>query len=148
LGSECGASVARQRGRGGSSQSEQLPRPGIELIRGIGSTPERQVGLGFQDPRLAVKAKTIGKMFFEHGLTQGLIEKIPAILEAPKAIYRSDTHPTNMVVLTYELKAGAPIIIRKGAAEAVLTCCPLGEMEFRRSVAVDVTTEVAQSKFW
>jgi hypothetical protein len=64
--------------------------------------------LGFSRSALGGEAKTIGKMFFEHGLTQGLIEKIPAILEAPKAIYRSDTHPTNMVVLTYELKAGAP----------------------------------------
>ena len=35
----------------------------------------------------------------------------PLLGEVPKAIYRSDTHPTNMVVLTYELKAGAPIII-------------------------------------
>jgi Phage MuF-C-terminal domain len=91
--------------------AEKEGSPRHELILSIGSTPERRVGLGFQDLRLAVKAKTIGKMFFEHGLTQGLIEKIPTILEAPKAIYRSDTHPTNMVVLTYELKAGAPIII-------------------------------------
>lgn len=91
--------------------AEKEGSPRHELILGIGPTPERLVGLGFQDLRLVVKAKTISKMFFEHGLTQGLIEKIPAILEAPKAIYRSDTHPTNMVVLTYELKAGAPIII-------------------------------------
>jgi hypothetical protein len=33
------------------------------------------------------------------------------MLEGPQAIYRSDTHPTNMVVLTYELKAGSPTII-------------------------------------
>jgi hypothetical protein len=50
-------------------------------------------------------------MFFDHGLTQVQIERIPAMLEGPQAIYRSDTHPTNMVVLTYELKAGSPIII-------------------------------------
>jgi Phage MuF-C-terminal domain len=31
--------------------------------------------------------------------------------QVTRGIYRSDTHPTNMVVLTYELKAGAPIII-------------------------------------
>ena len=91
--------------------SEKESNPRHELVLNIGLTPQRLVGLGFDALTLAVKAKTIGKMFFEHGLTQGQIEKIPAMLEAPRAIYRSDTHPTNMVVLTYELKAGFPIII-------------------------------------
>lgn len=86
-------------------------KPRHELVLSIGITPGILVRLGFNALRLVVKAKTIGKMFFEHGLTQGLLEKIPAMLEAPQAIYRSDTHPTNMVVLTYELKAGSPIII-------------------------------------
>lgn len=91
--------------------AEKEGKPRHELVLNVCLTPERLVGLGFEALRLVVKAKTIGKMFFEHGLTQGLIERIPAMLEAPQAIYRSDTHPTNMVVLTYELKAGSPIII-------------------------------------
>ena len=91
--------------------AEKEGKPRHELILTVGLTPERLVSLGFEALRVIVKAKTIGKMFFEHGLTQGLVERIPAMLEAPQAIYRSDTHPTNMVVLTYELKAGSPIII-------------------------------------
>jgi Phage MuF-C-terminal domain len=91
--------------------AEKESKPRHELVLNIGLTPQRLVGLGFDALTLVVKAKTIGKMFFEHALTQGQIEKIPAMLEAPRAIYRSDTHPTNMVVLTYELKAGFPIII-------------------------------------
>ena len=91
--------------------AEKESKPRHELVLHIGLTPERLVGLGFNALTLVVKAKTIGKMFFDHGLTQGQIERIPAMLEVPQAIYRSDTHPTNMVVLTYELKAGSPIII-------------------------------------
>ena len=91
--------------------SDKEGRPRHELVLNVGPTPESLVRLGFNALALVVKAKTIGKMFFDHGLTQGHIEKIPAMLEGPQAIYRSDTHPTNMVVLTYELKAGSPIII-------------------------------------
>jgi hypothetical protein len=78
--------------------AEKESKPRHELVLNIGLTPQRLVGLGFDALTLVVKAKTIGKMFFEHGLTQGQIEKIPAMLEAPREIYRSDTHPTNMTL--------------------------------------------------
>jgi Phage MuF-C-terminal domain len=91
--------------------AEKEGKPRHELVLSVGLTPEILVELGFDALALVVKAKTIGKIFFEHGLTQRQIEGIPAMLAEPQAIYRSDTHPTNMVVLTYELKAGAPIII-------------------------------------
>lgn len=90
---------------------EKEGKPRHELILDVGLTPAILVGLGFDALTLVVKAKTIGKMFFDHGLTQGQIEKMPAMLEGPQAIYRSGTHPTSIVVLTYELKAGSPIII-------------------------------------
>jgi hypothetical protein len=91
-----------------------VPKRRINLVTNWSLTsvsrPGRLVGLGFDALTLVVKAKTIGKMFFEHGLTQGQIARMPAMLEAPRAIYRSDMHPTNMAVLTYDLKAGFPII--------------------------------------
>lgn len=91
--------------------AEKEGKPRHELILNVGPTPARLVNLGFEALALIVKAKTIGKIFFDHGLTQGQIERIPALLEGPQAIYRSDTHPTNMVVLTYELHSGFPVIV-------------------------------------
>jgi hypothetical protein len=53
------------------------------MVLNIGLTPERLVGLGFDALTLVVKAKTIGKMFFDHGLTQGQIERIPPCSKDP-----------------------------------------------------------------
>lgn len=36
---------------------------------------------------------------------------MPALIERPRAIYRSATQPESVVVMTLELKEGSPIII-------------------------------------
>ena len=74
-------------------------------------TPEILVQLGLQPLEVVVKAKAIGKMFFDHGLTKSQIERIPAFLGSPKEVFKSDTRPDSVVVLTYELQLGAPVII-------------------------------------
>jgi hypothetical protein len=64
--------------------AETEGKPRHELVLSVGLTPEILVKLGFDALRLVVKAKTIGKMFFEHGLTQGLIEKFPRCSKRPR----------------------------------------------------------------
>ncbi len=92
-------------------QAEKAGRPRHELVLEVCHTPAVLAGVGLALLPVALKAKAIGKMFFDHAMTQGQIERIPAMLENPKAIYMSDTQPPNVVVLTFELVAGAPIII-------------------------------------
>lgn len=86
-------------------------KPRHEVVLEVCDTPETLLRIGFAPLRVVIKAKAIGKIFFDHGLTQRLIEKIPAILENPQAVYTSATHPASVVVFTYEVHAGSPIII-------------------------------------
>jgi len=86
-------------------------KPRHELVLEVCATSQRLLDVGFPDLRIVIKAKTIGKIFFDHGLTQGQIERIPAMLEAPQAIYTSASHSESVVVFTYESNAGSPIII-------------------------------------
>ena len=94
-------------------------RPRHELILDVGPTPACLLSIGFAPLRVAVKAKTIGKIFFDHGLTRRQIARIPAMLAEPLAIYTSETQPATVVVLTYELNAGYPIIIPVGQGRPV-----------------------------
>lgn len=86
-------------------------KPRHELVLEVCHTPETLLRIGFSPLLVVIKAKAIGKIFFDHGLTQRQIEKIPAILENPQAVYSSATHPDSVVVFTYEVHAGSPIII-------------------------------------
>lgn len=93
-------------------KAETAGKPRHELVLDVGDTPAFLLALNFAPLRVVIKAKTVGKVFFDHGLTQGQIERIPVMLGNPKAIYKSATRPGSVVVLTYEIKGGAPIIIR------------------------------------
>ncbi len=86
-------------------------KPRHELVLELGPTSQKLLDVGFPSLVVAIKAKTIGKIFFDHGLTRGQIERIPAMLEGPQAIYTSASHADSVVVFTYEVNAGSPIII-------------------------------------
>lgn len=82
-----------------------------ELVLMVCATPKSRLDIGFQPLPLAVKAKTVGKMHFDHGMTQRHIQQLPQLLSSPSALYASASRPGSVVVLTYELKAGKPIIV-------------------------------------
>ena len=92
-------------------EAERLGKPRHELVLEVCDTPTSLVGVGFSPLKVVIKAKAVGKIFFDHGLTQRQIEKIPLILENPQAIYTSATQPDSVVVFTYEAHVGSPIII-------------------------------------
>lgn len=95
-------------------KAEVEGKPRHELVLDVCPTPDCLLCIGFAPLRVAIKAKTIGKIFFDHCLTQRQIERIPAMLARPQGIYASETQPENVVVFTYEVNAGYPIIIPVG----------------------------------
>lgn len=92
-------------------KAEVAGTPRHELVLNIGPTPAVLLSLGFQQRSMVIKAKTVGKIFFDHGIVQALIERIPALLDGPQCIYRSATRADSVVVLTYEMKGTAPIML-------------------------------------
>ncbi len=50
-------------------------------------------------------------MFFDHGITQGVIERLPSIIQTPDQIFTSSTTSGSAVIFTYEVKGSSPIII-------------------------------------
>lgn len=100
-------------------KAETAGKPKHELVLDVCSTPTLLLAYGFSPWRVVIKAKTIGKIFFDHGLTQGQIERIPVMLGKPMAIYKSATRPGSVVVLTYENKAGWPVIVPIAKDQAI-----------------------------
>lgn len=96
-------------------QAEMDGRPRHELLLELGPTPASIIqsgGKDFQGLDLVLKAKTVGKMHFDHSVPRGVIERLPEILNAPKAIYRSAAVPNGaVVVMTFEIQRGYPLII-------------------------------------
>lgn len=53
------------------------------------------------------------KAHFDHGITRGILERLADIITTPKALYKSATvQGMAAVVITLEMKAGSPILIR------------------------------------
>lgn len=97
-------------------QAEMENNPKHELLLELGPTPKHILQAGgqqFQNLDLVIKAKTIGKMHFDHGVAKGVIERLPQILEAPKAIYHSASNMkgSSVVVMTFEIQRGYPLIV-------------------------------------
>lgn len=85
--------------------------PRNELVLDLGPTPQHLIDCNFNQHNVVVKAATIGKMFFDHGLTQGIIERLPSLIQTPDQIFTSFTTSGSAVIFTYELKGSHPIII-------------------------------------
>ncbi|MGA0572048.1 hypothetical protein ACO2Q9_15120 [Variovorax sp. VNK109] len=94
-------------------------QPHHEAVLNIGATPEYlRKHAAFPELDLIVTGKTIDKVHFEHGITRSQLARLPALLEAPKALYRSDT-VGGAIVVTFELKNSNPIIIAVHPAKLV-----------------------------
>lgn len=99
-------------------QAEAVGRPRHELLLDLGETPASIIAAGggiYSGRDLVLKGKTVGKMHFDHGIPRGVIERLPQILNAPKAIYRSANQAVqgggSVVVMTFETYRGYPLIV-------------------------------------
>ena len=91
-----------------------------EHVLEIGPTPETFLRLGFPPLPLAIKAKTIDKVYFDHGITRGILERLYNLVASPRAIYRSaPPHQTGHVAVTAVFKGNEPIIIALHPNKAV-----------------------------
>ena len=82
-----------------------------ERILNLGMTPEVLIKhAGFSQLELIIKASTVSKIHFDHGIKESLIKELPEILQRPKAIYNSATRSENTVLVTFEQHLSAPVI--------------------------------------
>lgn len=86
-------------------------KPRHEAVLSLGKTPQFLLDHGFPELPLNVKAATIDKAHFDHGITLGVLERLADIVNTPKALYRSATVQGAAIVITFELKAGSPILV-------------------------------------
>lgn len=83
-----------------------------EAVLSLGATPQILIDNGFPDLPLCIKGATIDKAHFDHGITRSILERLADILTTPKALYKSATvQRSAAVVITFEMKAGSPILI-------------------------------------
>lgn len=94
-------------------KASQEGTPKHEAVLSLGSTPQYLQDHGFPDLPLSITGRTIDKAFFDHGITKGVLERLGDIINSPKALYQSATvtATTAAVVITFELKAGSPILV-------------------------------------
>jgi hypothetical protein len=86
-------------------------KPKHEAVLSLGSTPQLLLDNGFPELPLGIKGATIDKAHFDHGITRGILERLAEIITTPKALYKSATVQGTAVVITFEMKAGSPILV-------------------------------------
>jgi len=85
-----------------------------ELLLEVGQTPDALVtlpGLSISKLPLVIAAKTVDKVFFDHGITKPVLERLHTLVATPKAVYHSDTQPGSIVVVTLHAKQNAEPVI-------------------------------------
>jgi len=63
------------------------------------------------DLPIAINGRVIDKSFFDHGMTKPMLERVYTHICAPKAIYTASNGEPGCVVVSFEFKAGDPVII-------------------------------------
>lgn len=93
-------------------QASAEGKPKHEVVLNLGATPQFLIDHGFPELPLSIKGGTIDKAHFDHGITRGVLERLADIITTPKALYKSATvQQSAAVVITFEMKAGSPILI-------------------------------------
>lgn len=82
-----------------------------QRILTVGPTPQVLTDLGMPQLPVVITGRVIDKAHFEHGMTKGLLERLYTLIAAPKAVYRAHQGQPGSVVVTYEVKNTAPIIV-------------------------------------
>lgn len=83
-----------------------------ELRLEIGDTPASLTAQGIPQLPLTISGKTVDKVFFDHGITKSILERLHGLIASPNAIFKSATQPARgYVVVTVERKGESPIVI-------------------------------------
>ena len=85
-----------------------------ECVLDLGRTPKILIDeCGFPDLPFAIKASTVSKICFEHGIATSVIQRLPDLIASPKCLFKSanPNFTDSAVVLTFEVKGDFPIII-------------------------------------
>ncbi|MGE4242321.1 hypothetical protein [Ramlibacter sp.] len=89
----------------------QAGRPSHERVLVVSRTPECLIECGFSQLPLVVTGKVVDKAHFDHGVTKGVLERLPLLVENPRAIYASASQELAAVVVTLEVKGGNNIVV-------------------------------------
>lgn len=92
-------------------QASMDGKPKHETVLCLGATPQFLLDNGFPELPLSIKGAVIDKAHFDHGITRGVLERLGEIITTPKALYKSATVQGTAVVITFEMKAGSPILV-------------------------------------
>lgn len=95
-------------------KDEMKGNPRHENVLILGETPQILVEhAGFPNLELAIKAKTISKACFDHGIKKSLLQRLPEIVDSPKSIFRSANaeRQDSVVVVTFEIQNSYPVVI-------------------------------------
>jgi hypothetical protein len=95
-------------------QNEAAGTPKHQPVLLLGETPDYLIqNAGYAQLPMAITGNVISKVHFDHGITKGIIKKLPEILANPKALFKSANvqQTDSVVVLTYEIKGFSPIVI-------------------------------------
>lgn len=85
-----------------------------ERVLELGNTPQVLIDeCGFPALPFAIKASTISKICFDHGIGTSIIQRLPELAASPKCLFKSANaqFSDSVVVLTFEIKGQSPIII-------------------------------------
>ncbi|PXF32629.1 hypothetical protein WH50_03340 [Pokkaliibacter plantistimulans] len=95
--------------------SEMHEAPQHEKLLLVCDTPEYlRTHASFPALPVAVKSSIISKICFDHGIPTRMIQQLPTIIQnAPMALFKpaKQTLTDSVVVVTFEIKNGAPVII-------------------------------------
>jgi len=95
-------------------EAEMKGTPRNELVLELGATPKLLIDLGFPELPLIIKATTIGKICFDHGINTGTIERLPKLVNSPSHVFKSNSQyvaDKSAILITVEFKNFNPIII-------------------------------------
>lgn len=74
--------------------------------------------LKMEDLDVVISGKTIIKAYIDHGVSKSILTKLPAQLQNPQSVFKSDTHDPeeNILLLSFKTSRGLPIVmpIRQG----------------------------------
>ena len=87
-------------------------KPQHELWVPVCDTPRFLVDQGFEALPIAINGRTVDKVHFDHGITKRILERLPAMLGSPQAVFVSSSVDGGaVVVVSFELKGPNNIII-------------------------------------
>ena len=82
-----------------------------QRILTLGPTPQVLIDVGMPQLPIVILGRVVDKAVFDHGMTKGLLERLYTLIATPKAVYQAHQGQPGSVVVTYEVKNTAPIIV-------------------------------------